>query len=137
MAANTTKYRERPMEKTNDGSDFAIFSEILNPSHAIPAAKSPATRMYIGAFNPTFAKVYKPIAGIGLYTLAKVGLNAPIYILVAGLFAAGIAWLGFRISEKMAKSLPSFVFSMGLSLYLVVLAATGSSFFGRDGMRFL
>ncbi len=49
------------MEKTNDGSDFAIFSEILNPSHAIPAAKSPATRMYIGAFNPTFAKVYKPM----------------------------------------------------------------------------
>src|ERR1039457_5081444 len=46
VAANTTKYRERPMEKTNDGSDFAIFSEILNPSHAIPAAKSPATRMY-------------------------------------------------------------------------------------------
>jgi hypothetical protein len=64
-------------------------------------------------------------------------LNAPIYILVAGLFAAGIAWLGFRISEKMAKSLPSFVFSMGLSIYLVVLAAMGSSFFGRDGMRFL
>jgi hypothetical protein len=61
VAANTTKYRERPMEKTNDGSDFAIFSEILNPSHAIPAAKSPATRMYIGAFNPTFAKVYKPM----------------------------------------------------------------------------
>src|ERR1022692_2856510 len=61
VAANTTKYRERPMEKTNEGSDFAIFSEILNPSHAIPAAKSPATRMYIGAFNPTFAKVYKPM----------------------------------------------------------------------------
>ena len=54
------------MEKTNDGSDFAIFSEILNPSHAIPAAKSPATRMYIGAFNPTFAKVYKPMPAIGV-----------------------------------------------------------------------
>src|ERR1022692_4406355 len=74
--------------------------------------------------------ILTPIAGIGLYTLAKVGLNAPIYILVAGLFAAGIAWLGFRISEKMAKSLPSFVFAMGRSLYLVVLVATGSSFLG-------
>jgi hypothetical protein len=57
-------------------------------------------------------------AGIGLYTFAKVGLDTPIYFIVAGLFVAGIAWLGFRISEKMAMPLPSFVFPMAFSLYL-------------------
>jgi len=49
------------MGKTNDGSGIAIFSEILNPSQAIPATNSPATIKYIGVSNPTFAKVYKPM----------------------------------------------------------------------------